>query len=251
MEMEYERFSKELRYRQEELEEDRHKFKLETNLMKDVTKFQKEKVRLNVGGNVFETSITTLKRDPQSMLAAMFSGRHSLVAEADGSYFIDRDGTHFRLILNYLRDLRIPPTVTDDQKICDELIQEARFYQIDGLLKLKWLNLPRKTQDDLLLLYPSRPYSAIPVVFNLVKMDLSGLDFRNYQIDPKSTFLGSNLEGADFENAFFGFDFNRLVDFSFTNLTLAKFPAAGSIQRAPGVQFDLTGAKTDGAQNLE
>ncbi|RUO95923.1 BTB/POZ protein [Jimgerdemannia flammicorona] len=83
----------------------------------DVTKFQKEKIKLNVGGNLFETSLTTLKRDPQSMLAAMFSGRHPLTADADGSYFIDRDGTHFRLILNYLRDLRIPPSVTDDQKM--------------------------------------------------------------------------------------------------------------------------------------
>ncbi|RUS21645.1 hypothetical protein BC937DRAFT_91991 [Endogone sp. FLAS-F59071] len=235
METEYERLSKELIDRQEELEEDRRKFELETNLMKDVTKFQKEKVKLNVGGYLFETSITTLTRDRQSMLAAMFSGRHALIAEADGSYFIDRDGTHFRLILNYLRDLRIPSSVTDDQKICDELIQEARFYQIDGLLKLKWLNLPRKTQDDLLQMYPSRPYSTTPTLFNLVKMDLSGLDFRNYHVDPKSTFTGSNLEGADFENAYFGFDFNQRVDFSHTNLTLAKFPAAGSIQRAPGM----------------
>lgn len=89
--------------------------------------------------------------------------------------------------------------------------------------------------DDLLQMYPSRPYSAVPTVFNLVKMDLSGLDFRNYQVDPKSTFMGSNLEGADFENAYFGFDFNQRVDFSHANLTLAKFPAAGSIQRAPGM----------------
>ena len=38
------------------------------------------------------------------MLAVMFSGRHQLKRESDGSYFIDRDGTHFRYILNYLRD---------------------------------------------------------------------------------------------------------------------------------------------------
>jgi hypothetical protein len=34
----------------------------------------------------------------------MFSGRHQLKTESDGSHFIDRDGTHFRYILNYLRD---------------------------------------------------------------------------------------------------------------------------------------------------
>ena len=38
------------------------------------------------------------------MLAAMFSGRHNANKGGDGRYFIDRDGTHFRYILNYLRD---------------------------------------------------------------------------------------------------------------------------------------------------
>jgi uracil-DNA glycosylase len=38
------------------------------------------------------------------MLAAMFSGRHLNSQDEDGRYFIDRDGTHFRHILNFLRD---------------------------------------------------------------------------------------------------------------------------------------------------
>lgn len=29
------------------------------------------------------------------MLAAMFSGRHFIPTDAEGRYFIDRDGTHF------------------------------------------------------------------------------------------------------------------------------------------------------------
>lgn len=61
-------------------------------------------VRLSVGGALFETSIDTLCRDANSMLAAMFSGRHNATTDEDGRYFIDRDGTHFRYILNYLRD---------------------------------------------------------------------------------------------------------------------------------------------------
>lgn len=61
-------------------------------------------MRLSVGGDHFETSLETLLKDPNSMLAAMFSGRHYVQKCEDGRYFIDRDGTHFRYILNYLRD---------------------------------------------------------------------------------------------------------------------------------------------------
>ena len=78
----------------------------------------------------FATSIDTLTRgDPDSMLAAMFSGRHNVQKEEDGRYFIDRDGTHFRYILNYLRDgnTYIP---VDNQQIIDELYEEVQFYHI-------------------------------------------------------------------------------------------------------------------------
>ena len=44
----------------------------------------------------------TLRRTPGSMFEAMFSGRHTLTATEEGTYFIDRDATHFRYILNYL-----------------------------------------------------------------------------------------------------------------------------------------------------
>ena len=59
---------------------------------------------MSVGGAHFETSIDTLTKYSNSMLAAMFSGRHLNSQDEDGRYFIDRDGTHFRHILNFLRD---------------------------------------------------------------------------------------------------------------------------------------------------
>ena len=61
------------------------------------------KVKLNIGGIRYETSVTTLVKDGQSMLAAMFSGLYPLSPDPDdGSIFIDRDGTHFRYILKYV-----------------------------------------------------------------------------------------------------------------------------------------------------
>lgn len=61
-------------------------------------------MRLSVGGVHFQTSLETLCKDSNSMLAAMFSGRHFVQKDEDGRYFIDWDGTHFRYILNFLRD---------------------------------------------------------------------------------------------------------------------------------------------------
>ena len=89
-------------------------------------------VKLNIGGQYFITSVQTLRKDPNSMLAAMFSGKFDTKPSEDGSFFIDRDGTHFRFILNYLRDgvLILPEGAT----ALKQLQQEAEFYQIQGIL---------------------------------------------------------------------------------------------------------------------
>ncbi|KAK9936885.1 hypothetical protein M0R45_013707 [Rubus argutus] len=61
-------------------------------------------VRLNVGGKFFCTTIDTMTvREPDSMLAAMFSGRYPLKQEK-GYVLIDRDGDYFGYILNWLKD---------------------------------------------------------------------------------------------------------------------------------------------------
>ena len=62
----------------------------------------------------------------------MFSGRFETKLGDDGAYFIDRDGTHFRYILNYLRTGRL--LLPDDELIREELLEEAEFYQIEGLI---------------------------------------------------------------------------------------------------------------------
>ena len=66
------------------------------------------------------------------MLHAMFSGRFDTKPSEDGSYFIDRDGTHFRYILNYLRTGKL--VVPEDKIIRKELLTEAEFYQVEGII---------------------------------------------------------------------------------------------------------------------
>ena len=102
--------------------------------MSELHQIQGTKLKLDVGGQLFTTSKLTLCKDSNSMLAAMFSGRHELTPGPDGSYFIDRDGTHFRYILNFLRDGEIKDgTLPDSESLWRELLAEADYYQLSDL----------------------------------------------------------------------------------------------------------------------
>lgn len=107
----------------------------------------RQRVNLNVGGHKFSTTISTLTRETDSMLARMFSDDWRNKDECkNGECFIDRDGQHFHYILNYLRD---GPSVYLPENVItlNELCREAEFYQLEGLstlLKSK-LNLPCRT----------------------------------------------------------------------------------------------------------
>ncbi|XP_022810468.1 uncharacterized protein LOC111347493 [Stylophora pistillata] len=91
------------------------------------------KIKLNVGGKIYKTTLDTLRKDPDSMLCAMFSGKFELKAdEEDGAYFIDRDGKLFRYILNYLRDGDF--LYPEDQTVREQLLKEAKFYQVQGIV---------------------------------------------------------------------------------------------------------------------
>ncbi|CAI2376953.1 unnamed protein product [Moneuplotes crassus] len=149
-------------------------------------------IRLNVGGITFTTSKDTLLSDENSMLALMFSGKYNVEKDDDGRYFIDRDGTHFRYILNFLRDgsTYIPYT---NKQLVDELYEEVKFYQIQELLmrleEERNQNLACSQIDYIKLLellnLSSKPLQA-PCI-KLSKMQLSYLDFS------KCNLMGSDL----------------------------------------------------------
>ncbi|KAM4820688.1 BTB/POZ domain-containing protein KCTD7 isoform 2-T2 [Thomomys bottae] len=88
-----------------------------------------EVVPLNVGGAHFTTRLSTLRRYEDTMLAAMFSGRHCIPTDAEGRYFIDRDGTHFGDVLNFLRSGDLPP-----RERVRAVHREAQFYAVGPLL---------------------------------------------------------------------------------------------------------------------
>jgi len=54
-------------------------------------------VRINVGGRLFTTRLSTLCSVAGSFLDAMFSGRHAVDTDSDGNIFIDRNPAHFEV----------------------------------------------------------------------------------------------------------------------------------------------------------
>lgn len=76
---------------------------------------------MDIGGtHKITTTRTTLCMAKDSTLAAMFSGRHKLSIH-NNRVFIDRDGDTFCLIVNFLRNGKIP--------IFASKIKENQFFE--------------------------------------------------------------------------------------------------------------------------
>jgi len=116
----------------------KQKIQIEINLLyeeKDLIEnsLSRPPVSLNVGGVIYYTTLSTLIKEKDSMLSSMFSGRHNLVKDENGHYFLDRDGQLFRYILNYLRTSKIPD-LSDNE--LNDLRVEAEYFSILSLINL-------------------------------------------------------------------------------------------------------------------
>ncbi|XP_058162024.1 BTB/POZ domain-containing protein KCTD14 [Dasypus novemcinctus] len=87
-------------------------------------------VVLNVGGMFYTTHVSTLRKLPGSKLAEMFSSSAKVCTDAEGRFFIDRPGTYFGPILDFLRSGQLPA------QHVPEVYREAQFYEIKPLVKL-------------------------------------------------------------------------------------------------------------------
>lgn len=87
-------------------------------------------IELNVGGRHFTTSLLTLTKNKETMLAAMFSGNYQAIQDKDGRYFIDADGENFVHVLNYLRYGELPPP-----ELTNTVYREAVYFGLHGMVE--------------------------------------------------------------------------------------------------------------------
>jgi len=92
-------------------------------------------VKLNVGGKYFIASEKTLTRGGKQsdFFTSLLSGRFGIQKDEKGRVFIDRSGTIFEPILEYLRTgiLELPKGITKSM-----ILREAEFYLLHDLIQL-------------------------------------------------------------------------------------------------------------------
>ncbi|CAM9212459.1 unnamed protein product [Phaeothamnion confervicola] len=91
-------------------------------------------VKLNVGGTRYVTTRQTLDNAGNSMLLAMFSGSFATLTDADGFAFVDRCGSRFHHVLNYLRCGSLPNFA--DLWRYEAIAEEADFFSLEALRQL-------------------------------------------------------------------------------------------------------------------
>jgi hypothetical protein len=112
------------------------RFEKDTERIVEQNRITASRIELNVGGVRYTTAVATLLKEEGSLLHTMFSGQHALTPDKDGSYFIDRDGTNFRYILNFLRDgpASVEHLPGADLHLLSEVRAEAEHYQLSRLV---------------------------------------------------------------------------------------------------------------------
>jgi len=86
-------------------------------------------IKLNIGGHKFTTKLSTLLSFPGSHLHEIFSDLKSIPTDADGYFFLDRDGSYFQHILNFLRDGMYPPSTLTNTEV-EMIRREAKYYRL-------------------------------------------------------------------------------------------------------------------------
>ncbi|XP_075557359.1 BTB/POZ domain-containing protein KCTD9-like isoform X2 [Dermacentor variabilis] len=207
-----------------------------------------EWVLLNVGGQYFATTKTTLtSSDPRSRLAGIFSqgpnaAYLTVKRDTQGAYMFDRDPVYFKPLLNYLRYKKL---VLDKGVSAAGVLEEAKYFGIESLVEdLEALSKEEKrtgNNNDAqpgLGLSPgerggNRPLTRDDVIYATARMPVADIRFQ------AADFTGADLSSLDLHRINFKWAKLRNCNLSHTNLSHCCFEGA-----------DLSGTKLERAQLL-
>ena len=179
--------------------------------MAEFNKIRDEVVILNVGGKKFTTSLQTLRAEPESMLGVMFSGRHPCK---------NRDGTHFRIILNYLRgNITSIQHLPDDNVTLSDLSSESQYYQLKGLTKIiQSIEKEETTFTESDVMEPVEKEKNT-IIQSVIDNSFTRDEDMFLCTTKNLSFANCRLDNLTFENI----EFNHSVDLSDCSLVNTKF----------------------------
>lgn len=90
-------------------------------------------VHLNVGGEIFQTSKSTLTANSE-FFSRKFSSDWSGSDEVDEEIFLDRDADSFRVLLSCMRHRAA--LLPEDKLLCSRVLLEAQYLGVDWLLEM-------------------------------------------------------------------------------------------------------------------
>ena len=93
-------------------------------------------IKIDVGGQIFQTAISTLSKYPGSMLSAMFShteaGMSPMPKTEAGHFFLDVNPKLFEIVLEWLR---LGEIITEDPCLLKGTLSLANYFGLDKLLE--------------------------------------------------------------------------------------------------------------------
>ena len=196
-------------------------------------------ITLNVGGEKFWTDIRTLQGQRDSIFPDLMKKIGDRRKDRNETcVFIDRDSKHFRFFLNYMRQgeevFRLTALRGKDTVDLEEMICEARYYRLNGFMKLlerHRVRLVHKIPTTFANLV-GRKYFKVPFNLssqnqphettqqNLFKnINMAGIEFECVHFKHSVSFEGSILVGAKFKRC----RFDAIIDFTDADITNVSF----------------------------
>jgi WD40 repeat protein len=96
----------------------------------------RSKIKLNIGGKIFITSIHNITSDKESMFSGMFSEEFHPQPDEDGEYFIDRNPGRFDIILEHLRGHDVKTLIAQlSNEERQTLQKDVDYYNVQSLFE--------------------------------------------------------------------------------------------------------------------